>query len=56
MKHLLSLESLSRADIDVILENSKVMKAQRVDSQHKPLAGQVWALIFSKASASDAAS
>jgi ornithine carbamoyltransferase len=50
MKHLLSLESLSRADIDVILENSKVMKAQRVDSQHKPLAGQVWALIFSKSS------
>lgn len=50
MKHLLSLESLARADIDVILENSKVAKAQRGDSQHKPLAGQVWALIFSKSS------
>ncbi|HMJ90839.1 MAG TPA: ornithine carbamoyltransferase [Candidatus Acidoferrum sp.] len=50
MKHLLSLESLPRADIDVILENSKVIKAQRGDSQHKPLAGQVWALIFSKSS------
>src|SRR3954471_2511654 len=50
MKHLLSLESLPRADIDVILENSRVIKAQRGDSQHKPLAGQVWALIFSKSS------
>jgi ornithine carbamoyltransferase len=50
MKHLLSLEALSRADIDVILENSKVIKAQRGDSQHKPLAGQVWALIFTKSS------
>jgi ornithine carbamoyltransferase len=50
MKHLLSLETLSRADIDVILENTKVVKAQRGDSQHKPLAGQVWALIFAKSS------
>jgi ornithine carbamoyltransferase len=50
MKHLLSLESLPRPDIDVILENSKIIKAQRGDSQHKPLAGQIWALIFSKSS------
>lgn len=50
MKHLLSLESLAVRDIEVILENSKVIKAQRGDSQHKPLAGQVWALIFSKSS------
>jgi ornithine carbamoyltransferase len=50
MKHLLSLEALARADIDVILENSKIMKAQRGESQHKPLSGQVWALIFSKSS------
>jgi ornithine carbamoyltransferase len=50
MKHLLSLEALARPDIDVILENSKVIKAQRGDLQHKPLAGQIWALIFSKSS------
>lgn len=50
MKHLLSLEKMSRADIEVILENAKVFKNQRGDSQHKPLAGQSWALIFTKAS------
>jgi ornithine carbamoyltransferase len=50
MKHLLSLEALSRADMDVILQNATVFKKQRADSQHKPLAGQSWALIFSKSS------
>lgn len=50
MKHLLSLEKLPRADMETILQNSAVLKAQRGDSQHKPLAGQTWALIFSKSS------
>ena len=50
MKHLLSLEKLPRADMDVILQNAGVIKSQRGDSQHKPLAGQIWALIFSKSS------
>jgi ornithine carbamoyltransferase len=50
MKHLLSLEKLTRADMDVILQNAGVIKAQRGDSQHKPLAGQVWAMIFTKSS------
>ncbi len=50
MKHLLSLEKLSVADMDVILQNSGALKSQRNDSQHKPLAGQSWALIFSKSS------
>src|SRR5689334_13630222 len=50
MKHLLSLEKLPRADMDVILQNAGVIKAQRGDSQHKPLAGQVWAMIFTKSS------
>src|SRR5258705_18465 len=50
MKHLLSLEKLSRADIEVILQNAVVFKKQRDDSQHKPLAGQSWALLFSKSS------
>lgn len=50
MKHLLSLEKLSTADIQHILENSAVLKSQRGDSQHKPLASQIWALLFSKSS------
>jgi ornithine carbamoyltransferase len=50
MKHLLSLEQLSRADMEVILQNAAVFKKQRGDSQHKPLAGQSWALLFSKSS------
>ena len=41
---------MSRADIEQILENSAVLKRQRGDSQHKPLAGRTWALIFSKSS------
>jgi ornithine carbamoyltransferase len=50
MKHLLSIEKLTRADIDTILSDAAVLKRQRGDSQHKPLAGQTWALIFSKSS------
>src|SRR6185436_9102325 len=50
MKHLLSLEKLPREAMDVILENASVIKSQRGDSQHKPLAGQVWALLFTKSS------
>jgi ornithine carbamoyltransferase len=50
MKHLLSLEKLSRADMETILQNSSVLKKQRGDSQHKPLAGQTWAMIFTKSS------
>ena len=50
IKHLLSIESMSRADIEQILESGAVLKRQRGDSQHKPLAGRIWALIFSKSS------
>src|SRR5437899_7729281 len=50
MKHLLSLEKLAQADMETILQNSVVLKNQRGDSQHKPLAGQTWALMFSKSS------
>jgi ornithine carbamoyltransferase len=50
MKHLLSLEKLARTDMETILQNSAVLKRQRGDSQHKPLAGQSWALIFTKSS------
>ncbi|MDQ6632519.1 MAG: ornithine carbamoyltransferase [Verrucomicrobiota bacterium] len=50
MKHLLSLEKLARGDMETILQNTAVLKSQRGDTQHKPLAGQTWALIFTKSS------
>ena len=50
MKHLLSIEAMEPKSIVTILENAGVMKAQRGDSQHQPLAGQTWAMIFSKSS------
>ncbi len=50
MKHLLSIEAMDAASIETILENTGVMKAQRGDSQHQPLAGQTWAMIFTKSS------
>ncbi len=50
MKHLLSLEKLARADMETILQNSSVLKKERGVSQHKTLAGQSWALMFSKSS------
>ncbi|MFN7141251.1 MAG: ornithine carbamoyltransferase, partial [Limisphaerales bacterium] len=50
MKHLLSLEKMSATDMQTVLQNSVVLKKQRGDSQHKPLAGQSWALIFTKSS------
>src|ERR1700675_1261800 len=50
MKHLLSLEKLPRADFETILRDAKVFKKKRGAHQTLPLAGQTWALIFSKSS------
>src|SRR5713101_1212890 len=50
MKHLLSLEKLSGADMEHLLAESGRVKRARGDPQFKPLAGQTWALIFSKSS------
>ena len=50
MKHLLSIESLSRADMEKILADAAVMKRQRGRAASRPLAGQTWAMIFSKSS------
>jgi ornithine carbamoyltransferase len=50
MKHLLSIEKLARADMERILTNAVVMKRTRGSHKSKPLAGQTWALIFSKSS------
>ena len=50
MKHLLSIEQLARADMERILADAAVMKRERGRHQSQPLAGQIWALIFSKSS------
>lgn len=50
MKHLLSIEQLSRKDIETILTDAVVMKHTRGQHKTKPLAGQTWALLFSKSS------
>jgi ornithine carbamoyltransferase len=50
MNHLLSIESLSHSDIAGLLHEAALLKASRGDTAFKPLAGQTWALLFSKSS------
>ncbi len=50
MKHLLSLEKLPNADFEKILRDAAVFKRERARRDRLPLAGQTWALIFSKSS------
>ena len=50
MKHLLSIEKLSRADFEHLLAASAKVKKERGRGESKPLAGQVWALLFAKSS------
>ena len=50
MKHLLSLEKLPGADMEKILRNAVVCKRERARRDRLPLAGQIWALMFSKSS------
>ena len=49
MKHLLSLENMSAMDMDHVLNTAAAFKSNR-GHDVKPLAGQTWALIFSKSS------
>jgi ornithine carbamoyltransferase len=50
MKHLLSLEKLSRGDLEAIVQSAAVFKRERGRHAHQPLAGQTWAMIFAKSS------
>ncbi|HEX7860870.1 MAG TPA: ornithine carbamoyltransferase [Verrucomicrobiae bacterium] len=50
MKHLLSIQALSREDMQSILRGATKMKAARGRHATQPLRGQTWALIFSKSS------
>ena len=50
MKNLLSLEKLSRSDMEGILAGSAAMKKERGHHATQPLRGQTWALMFAKSS------
>jgi ornithine carbamoyltransferase len=50
MKHLLSLEKLPLADFEKILRDATVFKKERGAHKPLPLAGQTWAMMFSKSS------
>jgi len=50
MKHLLSIEQLARADMDRILADTTKLKQERGRHAKLPLAGQTWAMVFSKSS------
>ena len=50
IKHLLSIEQLSKTEIERILQRTAELKSNRGKISAQPLAGQTWALIFSKPS------
>ena len=50
MKHLLSIESLEHPDMQRILAGSSSMKRERGHHSVRPLTGQIWAMLFAKAS------
>lgn len=50
MKNLLSLEKLAVADFEKILRDAAIFKRERTRVDRIPLAGQIWALMFSKSS------
>jgi ornithine carbamoyltransferase len=50
MKHLLSIEQLGAAEISALLDSAAALKAERGNHATQPLAGQTWALIFTKSS------
>jgi ornithine carbamoyltransferase len=50
MDHLLSIESLSKGEIGAVIDLGAKLKAGRLDYSYRPLANQVWAMIFNKSS------
>jgi ornithine carbamoyltransferase len=50
MNHLLSIEKLPLAGMEKILSGSGPLKAERGHHHTQPLAGQIWAMIFTKSS------
>ncbi|HVV71755.1 MAG TPA: ornithine carbamoyltransferase [Verrucomicrobiae bacterium] len=49
MKHLLSIEKLAKADLQNVLIETATIKKERGNA-FKPLSGQIWAMLFAKAS------
>jgi ornithine carbamoyltransferase len=50
MKHLLSIETLARPDMETILADAVNLKKERGRHAKLPLAGHTWAMLFSKSS------
>lgn len=50
MNHLLSIEQLSAFEMEALLASAIELKASRGSTTTQPLAGQTWALIFTKSS------
>lgn len=50
MKHLLSIESMTRTEMETILSDTTKMKKERGRHTTQPLARQIWAMLFSKSS------
>ena len=50
MKHVLSIEAMEVPDIEHILSAAQGMKRERGHHSSRPLAGQTWAMIFTKPS------
>lgn len=50
MRHLLSIEKLTRSEIERILHEAVGIKERRGEGEPQCLLGQTWAMIFSKAS------
>jgi ornithine carbamoyltransferase len=50
MKNLLSIEELTAAEITALVNDAVELKAERGGHSSQPLAGQTWAMIFTKSS------
>src|SRR5258707_14557058 len=50
MKHFLSIEALSRPELELLLADGARMKAGRNQDSRRPLTGRIWAMLFSKSS------
>ena len=50
MKNLLSIQELTAAEIAILVNEASKLKAERGNHSEQPLAGQTWAMIFTKSS------
>ena len=50
MKHLLSIEELDAGQLNGLVDSAVQLKAERGNHSSQPLAGQTWAMIFTKSS------